>query len=907
MIGIQEIWDLKYVPKFDGYHPLYFKQRDEKTGGGVALLISSDINFTKLDTHFTCGEVETIGIDIDFHNKKFRIINLYKAPKVTQAELIEVLRTLPLRKSGREIVLMGDFNQDTYKGEDEDTSEFLGTLGLYNVIDIPTRVTDHSQTVIDHLYTTYSHSEGIVFQTDRLADHWPVGIEIGKKMKNPKPESTLIPLQDQKALTLLKKQLGETDWSPVYNDNSTNSFSIFHKIFKEQHSKCCPLIKVNKKISPVFPFITKGLLKCKVKKDKMYKKFALKRDSDGWSKYLKYNQIYKDTIKTAKRIFYEREFEKADKDTRKIWQVANKICGRSKANGEGIGDIKDCQNDQQKCNKFNEFYTNIANKLAQDLPKAKVSHKDFLPKIKIKSKFSLNEVNRNGVLKTIKGLKPKSSYSFDYVSNKQLQFVAEELCGPLTHLINLSFKLSYVPPEWKQSRIIPIFKAGQRDIVSNYRPVALLSTFSKILEKECSYQIWRHLEANNIITQEQYGFMKKHSTEDLLIDFTNKIFESKNKKNHIAAIFIDTAKAFDCVDHSILLSKMEHYGFETSWFQDYLKDGVQQVFIGNKKSKSARLNIGVRQGSILGPIYFLIMISDLCKISKWMSVLLYADDSSFLGEHESLDQLYNNLNIELQKIESWFLANRLTIHPGKCKYILFSNEKEPKPLKILGKNIERVDNFKLVGLIIDQELNFKPHVNHVRAKVSAALSMISRSKRHLPFDVKKLLFNALIQSHLQYAIGIYGATTTSILNPLIKLQKKALRIISKAKWVTHCEPLWRKIGALKFEDLHILACIKTAYKVINDIAPAGISPILKLKCDRPRRQQRFPQLWVPFARTNQLQNLPSFQIPMQWNNIPNTLSTASLEAFAKSYKKHMLVQYECFSCNIPNCYSCING
>lgn len=907
VIGIQEIWKLRHVPRFDGYHPLYFKQREGMNGGGVALLISSDIVFSKVDSHFTCGDVETIAIDMEFQEKKFRIINLYKAPRVSQSELLEVLETLPLSQPDREIILMGDFNQDTLKREDEATSEYLASLGLTNIIDLPTRVDGDSQTILDHFYTTYKRSDGIVFQTDNLADHWPVAMEIGRKMKKPRPEDSLIPLQDTESLTLLKKHLGEVDWSPVYNDNTTNSFSIFHKIFQERHTMCCPLVKANKKFTPVQPFMTKGLLKCRKVKDKMYRKCSLKRGTEAWLKYTRYRQVYKETIKTAKRIFYEQEFANADKDTKKIWKVADRICGRSKAKGEGIGDIKDCLNNQQKCNKFNDFYTNIADSLAKDLPKAEVSHKEFLPKIKIKSKFKPKDVNEKGVLKTIKGLKPKSSFSFDYVSNKQLRFVAEELCGPLTHLINLSFRLAYVPPEWKQSRIIPIFKSGQKDIVSNYRPVALLSTFSKILEKEMSYQIWRHLEANNIISNQQYGFKKHHSTEDLLIDFMDRIFKSKNKRNYTAAIFVDTCKAFDCVNHSILLSKLAHYGFDTAWFEDYLKDGVQQVFIGNKKSTKVKLNIGVRQGSILGPIFFLVMIQDLSEISDLMSVLLYADDTSFLGDNESLEKLYENLNREMKKVESWFIANRLTIHPGKCKYILFSSDKAPQPLQILGKEIERVEQFKLVGLILDQNLNFQPHVENVRAKVSAALSMITRSKRHLPMDVKKLLFNALIQSHLQYAISIYGATTDGILDPLIKIQKKALRIVANAKWISHCEPLWKKVGALKFSDLHKLACTKKAYKIINGIAPAGITPIFKPKCVRSRRLEHFAQLKVPFARIAQTQNLPSYQIPYLWNSLPSNISMTSINSFSDSFKKYKLTHYGGFICTTPNCYSCANS
>ena len=401
----------------------------------------------------------------------------------------------------------------------------------------------------------------------------------------------------------------------------------------------------------------------------------------------------------------------------------------------------------------------------------------------------------------------------------------------------------------------------------------------------------------------KYGFKKQHSTEDLLIDFMNKIFQSKNKFNHLAAVFVDTSKAFDCVDHSILLSKLRHYGFDTAWFQAYLEDGVQQVYVGNKKSSKVKLNIGVRQGSILGPIFFLIMAQDLSTVSN-LYTLLYADDTSFLGEHESIDELYENLNKELIKIETWFVANKLTIHPGKCKYMLFSSKDAPEPLQILGKDIERVASFKLVGLTIDQNLNFSEHISHVRTKVNAALSMISRSKRHLPQDVRKLLFNALIQSQLQYAISIWGGTSKTILDPLIKLQKKALRIVAKAKWISHCDPLWKKVGACKLQDLYELACTKTAYKITKGLAPPGISPIFDKQVERSRRHEHFPQLKVPFARTLQIQNLPTYQIPYLWNSLPSHISMTSLDSFSKSFKKYKLDKYEEFTCNKENCFAC---
>ena len=161
--------------------------------------------------------------------------------------------------------------------------------------------------------------------------------------------------------------------------------------------------------------------------------------------------------------------------------------------------------------------------------------------------------------------------------------------------------------------------------------------------------------------------------------------------------------------------------------------------------------------------------------------------------------------------------------------------------------------------------------------------------------------------HIQYAISIYGATSESILKPLKTLQKKALRLITNAKWISHCEPLWKKAGALKFSDLHELACAKTAYKIVNKVAPAGITSIFQIKEDRSRRHEQFPHLKVPFARTTKSQNLPSYQIPRCWNSTPDSFSMISIDAFSNSFKKHKLEQYEQFKCDKSKCFSCSVG
>ena len=183
ILALQESRELKHVPYFRGYHPIYWKERKDRVGGGVAFLVSSDIKFTKIESPF--DNVETLAIDCEYRGKTYRIINLYKPPRVPHAEYYDFLKRLPIRTSDRELVILGDFNLDSNKGEDEETSLYFAEHGLGNIIDIPTRAGETSQTIIDHCYTRVKHARGVVFVTDELADHWPIALELGRKEKRP--------------------------------------------------------------------------------------------------------------------------------------------------------------------------------------------------------------------------------------------------------------------------------------------------------------------------------------------------------------------------------------------------------------------------------------------------------------------------------------------------------------------------------------------------------------------------------------------------------------------------------------------------------------------------------------------------------------------------------------------------
>jgi hypothetical protein len=249
------------------------------------------------------------------------------------------------------------------------------------------------------------------------------------------------------------------------------------------------------------------------------------------------------------------------------------------------------------------------------------------------------------------------------------------LSVPLKHVLSLSFVNGIVPNQLKIAKVIPVFKSGDRRLIENYRPISLLYVFSKVFEKILHNRLTSFLNINNIISPCQFGFRKSHSTVHPLTLFTNSIGGALNDKMHSVAIFCDLKKAFDTVDHKVLLKKLSKIGVcdaALKWFDSYLSNRFQYVSIGSSASSLLRIKIGVPQGSILGPLLFIIYINDLLKASSMLN-FLFADDTTLLSSHNDLDFLIDFVNNEFQKIVHYFRAHKLSIHPAKTKFILFSN------------------------------------------------------------------------------------------------------------------------------------------------------------------------------------------------------------------------------------------
>jgi hypothetical protein len=302
--------------------------------------------------------------------------------------------------------------------------------------------------------------------------------------------------------------------------------------------------------------------------------------------------------------------------------------------------------------------------------------------------LEFGEISQAEFITLIENLESKSSVDINGISNKLLKFLRFELAVPLIHLFNLSLNTGKFPKELKMSRTVPIFKTGDPTSCDNYRPISLLSSISKILEKSVACRLVNHLKYNNLLNQNQFGFQKGFSTIHHLLKLSNHVTNELNKKNYTVGIFLDLKKAFDVAPHNILLKKLEKLGIRgvaLRWFTSYLEGRTQRVDIEGELSEIEEITISILQGSILGPILFLCFINDLPNCTELLT-LLFADDTASLVSGKELGPLIQKANSELQKIATWFRANKMAVNVSKTKYIIF----KPKGKKINLNNGEGV-------------------------------------------------------------------------------------------------------------------------------------------------------------------------------------------------------------------------
>uniref|UniRef100_A0A8C6MDJ7 Reverse transcriptase domain-containing protein n=1 Tax=Nothobranchius furzeri TaxID=105023 RepID=A0A8C6MDJ7_NOTFU len=358
-----------------------------------------------------------------------------------------------------------------------------------------------------------------------------------------------------------------------------------------------------------------------------------------------------------------------------------------------------------------------------------------------------------------------------------LKDIINHIVTPLTYICNLSFCTGVFPSKMKTAKVIPIYKNGSKHLFKNYRPISLLSQFSKILEKLFVTRLDDFVKKCNLLNEQQFGFRSNRSTLMAVMALTEDITTAVEENKYTLGVFIDLSKAFDVIDHTLLLQKLQRYGIRGTayaWVASYLSERDQFVHINNVDSRKEFITHGVPQGSILGPKLFIMYINDVCAVLDKVNCLLYADDTSLYCSGDDLNKLVDLVEKELAVLKGWFDRNKLSMNVTKTKFIIFGNRKITNEIiiKINGIVIEQVHTYKFLGITIDEKLSWKPHIDDIKLKISKNIGLMSRMRFVLNIKSLQILYNSFILPYLSYGVEIWGNNYRANIYPIYLLQKR---------------------------------------------------------------------------------------------------------------------------------------
>ena len=572
--------------------------------------------------------------------------------------------------------------------------------------------------------------------------------------------------------------------------------------------------------------------------------------------------------KKSKRSYYTEHLTK-EQNACKSWKTLASLLPK-----KGSTSQPPASQCQSMANQFNHHFANVATGLISDSSQNEPANSNTDSSLKYP--FKLCTVSEDDILKEIQLLKNKKSVGLDGISVKILKMSRNEIAKPITSLINKSITLGKVPKKWKIAKIIPLHKKGDRSIPNNYRPISILSCLSKILERIIQKQLIHHLNVNNILTIEQSGFRPKHSTSTALIKVTDEWLKAMDKGMYTGAVFVDLQKAFDLVNVKCLLNsllKIGISGISLKWFEDYLSDRKIVTAIGNCISQELPIGLGVPQGSILGPLLFILCINDLPSVFDSCSVHLYADDTVLYFSHKDPHTVQSILQQELVKLDEWITKKKLKINYDKTVSMLIGNRHMIKrhnrlDLSIKGHDIDQVPNVKYLGLYIDAELKWDVHVDHLCQKVGRMISFLRRLRQFINRKHLNLIYRTVILPHLDYADIIFQSSSEQLLNQMQKLQNRAGRIILKIKPQYHFSVSsmheilhWETLKSR--QTLHIQNMM---FKILNNLTPSYLQENI-FYSDKPYHL-RHNNLTLPKPRTNSCKRTFFYRGIKLYNSLP---------------------------------------
>jgi len=733
-----------------------------------------------------------------------------------------------------------------------------------------------------------------------LTDHYCTIFNIStlEKTKN----STVSQIQTHKLnLEKLNIFLNNENWEGVLStDDSLESTKKFYETITNHIKASQEVISITRKKKKLKPWITYGLIKSIETRDKLKKK--LSRDKENQQlreRYKQYRNSLTELIKAVKTDYYKQKILDAGNSTGKIWKTINEITNNNPKSVD-LSNIAISYNDEiyldetKKCNALNDYYITMAEKLS---PTNK--NKSATLNKNVSNSLFLAPVVESEIKSFITSLKNNSSPGPDNVSALALKQNSSSLLKPLAHIINCIFRTGAVPPEFKDSVVTPIYKSDDKTLPQNYRPISVINHIAKIFEKALKSRLVDFLNKNSILSSNQYGFREGLCTGDAIYSLLNEVYNSINNKNKTLAIFIDLCKAFDMVNHTILINKLEKLGMRgvvLELFKNYLFNRTQRVKINSHVSGSMLVKRGVPQGTVLGPILFLIYINDMNDVLQSGKLVSYADDTVLLFSGKTWAEVRTTASNELSIINKWTRDNNLLLNLRKTKYIKFSltdipqdgtgiiiHECNNKPI-CNCLNITETNTIKYLGIEVDSNLRWDIHADSLSKQLSFLIYKFYLLRSILDKNLIIMLYKSLVESRLRYCNVVWGGLCNEHLIKVENVQKRIIKTIFKLNRMYPSSLLFSENGLLTVRGLYILDAVSFVH------SSSHFSQIGHTKNTRSNVKKN---LQVQKCNFTAVQKFISFNGPRLYNQIPAEIKNiVNIYRFKKATKQYILRNYQ---------------